>query len=88
MRDQDEDYVRSDVTPIYEFRNLTLKEEVGEALAFLEDTDASRVEVDARDGVITLYGIVETQREKEAAADCASEVDGVITVINQIEISH
>ena len=88
MRDQDEEYIREEVAPLFLFRDLTLKEEVGEALAFLEDIDASQVEVDARSGVITLFGTVQSAREKEAAADCASEVDGVITVINQIEISH
>ena len=88
MRDPDEEYLNDEVTPLYQFRNLTMKEEVGEALAFLEDVDASQVEVDAREGVVTLFGVVQSEREKEAAADCASEIDGVITVINQIDISH
>lgn len=88
MRDPDEDYIKDHVTPLYLFRDLTLKEEVGEALAFHEDIDASEIEVDARNGVITLFGTVLTPQEKETAADCASDVDGVITVINQIEVGH
>jgi osmotically-inducible protein OsmY len=68
------------------FRDLTLKEEVGEALAFHEDIDASQVEVDVRGGVVTLLGSVQSEREKLEAADRASDVDGVITVINQIGV--
>lgn len=68
------------------FRDLTLKEEVGEVLAFHEDVDASQIEVDVRGGVVTLIGSVQTEREKLEAADSASDVDGVITVINQLEI--
>lgn len=68
------------------FADLTLKEEVGEALAFLEDVDASQVDVDVRDGIVTLTGEVATEREKQEAFDCASDVDGVSTVINQIRI--
>lgn len=69
------------------FRDLTLKEEVGELLAFHEDVDASQIEVDVRGGVVTLLGSVQTEREKIEAADSASEIDGVITVINQLEIN-
>ena len=69
------------------FRDLTIKEEVGETLAFHEDIDASQVEVDVRGGVVTLMGSVQTEREMIEAADSASEVDGVITVINQLEIN-
>lgn len=86
MRDPDEEYVNDEVSPLFLFRDLTLKEEVGEALAFHEDIDASQVEVNARNGVITLYGSVQSLREKESAADCASDIEGVITVINRIEV--
>ncbi len=103
MRDQDEQYLMAereaqdrDRYMVYggvntsdglNFRDLTIKEEVGETLAFHEDIDASQVEVDVRGGVVTLMGSVQTEREKIEAADSASEVDGVITVINQLEIN-
>ncbi len=102
MRDQDEEYLIAeregkdqdrymvygvDTSNGLNFRDLTIKEEVGETLAFHEDIDASQVEVDVRGGVVTLMGSVQTEREKIEAADSASEVDGVITVINQLEIN-
>lgn len=68
------------------FQDLTLKEEVGEALGFLEDVDASQVEVEARNGVITLSGTVMTEREKDEAEDCALDIDGVLTVINDLTV--
>lgn len=68
------------------FRDLTLKEEVGEALAFLEDVDASQVDVDAHNGVITLSGSVMSERERTEAEECASEVDEVLVVINDIRV--
>jgi osmotically-inducible protein OsmY len=68
------------------FQDLTLKEEVGEALGFLEDVDASQVDVEANSGVITLSGSVMTEREKSEAEDCALNFDGVITVINDLRI--
>lgn len=68
------------------FRDLTMKEEVGEALAFHEDIDASQVEVEVRSGVVTLSGSVESEREKIEAAECAGEIDGVITVINDLTV--
>ncbi|MFL5784584.1 MAG: BON domain-containing protein [Bacteriovoracaceae bacterium] len=69
-----------------DFRDLTLKEEVGEALGFHEDIDASQVDVDAHNGVITLSGSVMSERERTEAEECASNIDGVITVINDIRI--
>ncbi len=69
------------------FRDLTLKEEVGEALAFHEDIDASQIEVDVRGAVVTLMGPVQSDRERTEAAECASDVDGVVTVINLIEVN-
>ncbi len=101
MRDPDEEYLLADregrdrdryVIPEMvpstglNFRDLTLKEEVIEALAFHEDIDASRIEVDVRGAVVTLMGPVQSQAERTEAAECASDVDGVVTVINQIEI--
>ena len=68
------------------FQDLTLKEEVGEALGFLEDVDASQVDVEASSGVVTLSGSVMTEREKSEAEDCALDIDGVVTVINDLKI--
>ena len=103
MRDPDEEYLIADresrdrdrysggtgeMTSGLNFQDLTLKEEVGEVLAFHEDIDASQVEVDVRNGVVTLMGEVASEREKQEAFDCASDVDGVITVINQLTVAE
>jgi osmotically-inducible protein OsmY len=68
------------------FRDLTLREEVGEALGFHEDIDASQVDVDAQNGVITLSGSVMSERERTEAEECASNVDGVVVVVNDIRV--
>jgi osmotically-inducible protein OsmY len=102
MRDPDKEYLIADregrdrdrysITDMnastgLNFRDLTLKEEVGEALSFHEDIDASQVEVDVRGAVVTLMGSVQSEREKTEAHECASDIDGVVTVINQIEVN-
>jgi osmotically-inducible protein OsmY len=63
-----------------------LREEVGEALGFHEDIDASQVDVDAQNGVITLSGSVMSERERTEAEECASNVDGVVVVVNDIRV--
>lgn len=102
MRDPDEEYLIADregrdrdrysiadmgPTSGLNFRDLTLKEEVAEALAFHEDVDDSHIEVDVRGAVVTLMGSVPTDQERTEATECASDIDGVITVINQLEVN-
>ena len=50
-------------------------------------TDAQNVKVVTKDGVVTLRGPVETQREKEAIASIARETDGVKSVDDQLEVA-
>ncbi len=69
-----------------EFRDLSLKEEAGEKLAFHEDIDASSVSLEARNGIVTLMGSVATDREKLEAAECLFDLDGVVDVINDLEV--
>lgn len=84
MRDPDQEYLKESYVNFSSFRDLTLKEEVIEALAFLEDVDASRLAVEARDGVITLIGEVSSEEERVRALDCASDVQGVVTVMDSM----
>ncbi len=67
-----------------EFRDLSLKEEAGETLAFHEDIDASSIALEVRNGVVTLMGSVNSESEKIEAADCLSEMDEVVDVINDL----
>jgi hypothetical protein len=50
-------------------------------------TDAQNVKVVTNDGVVTLRGPVETEREKEAIASIARETDGVKRVDDQLEVA-
>lgn len=49
-------------------------------------TPATEINVDSRDGVVTLFGMVPTQESKSAAAEIARGVAGVKRVDNQIEV--
>ena len=49
-------------------------------------TPATDVNVDSRDGVVVLFGVVPSQESKTAAAEIAGSVSGVKRVENQIEV--
>ena len=49
-------------------------------------TPATEINVDSRDGVVTLFGMVPSQDSKAAAAEMAHGVAGVKRVENQIEV--
>jgi osmotically-inducible protein OsmY len=44
------------------------------------------VNVDTRDGIVTLFGAVETESEKSAAARSAKTIDGVKSVQNDLQV--
>ncbi len=44
------------------------------------------INVDTRDGIVTLFGIVETQNDKTAAERSAMKVDGVKSVMNDLQV--
>lgn len=50
------------------------------------DTPATDINVDTRDGVVTLFGIVPTVAAKTAAAANARKVDGVKDVRNELQV--
>jgi osmotically-inducible protein OsmY len=56
--------------------------------ALLDDDElhASLVEVDARDGTVTLSGLVELEWQRDKAERIALEVGGVSRVVNQLRI--
>jgi hyperosmotically inducible periplasmic protein len=49
-------------------------------------TPATEINVDSRDGVVILFGMVPSQESKSAAAEIARGVSGVKRVENQIEV--
>lgn len=44
------------------------------------------IDVDVRDGVVTLSGIVKTQEARAEAEDLARSVDGVTQVVNELQV--
>lgn len=46
------------------------------------------LEVDVQQGVVTLKGSVEQEKQKTKAGKIAKKVDGVKRVVNQLEVRH
>lgn len=46
------------------------------------------LDLDVKDGVVTLKGTVETERQKDKAEKVVKKISGVKSVVNQIQISH
>ncbi len=46
------------------------------------------IEVDVKDGVVTLKGKVEEDKQKNKAEKIAKKVSGVKSVVNDIKIAH
>ena len=55
---------------------------------FLGDTDVPglKIDVDTKDGVVTLTGTVETAAEKQRAMELAKATDGVKSVVDRIKV--
>lgn len=56
------------------------------ALALNGDLSKMELDVDARDGLVTLEGIVASDEQRELASDLAGSVEGVRLVDNRIEV--
>jgi hyperosmotically inducible protein len=56
---------------------------------FLGDTDVPglKIDVDTKDGVVTLTGTVETAAEKQRAMELAKATDGVKSVVDRIKVA-
>ena len=66
--------------------DLRLKEEVSEALFLDNEVDASDIEVEVQDGIVTLTGFVESRQTKRMAEDLVDDVTGVVDVRNLLAI--
>jgi len=51
-----------------------------------KDLKASRIDVDTRNGVVTLSGLAPNATAKERATEIASKADGVTSVNNQLTV--
>ncbi len=63
-----------------------IKEEVSEALYRDYSVDASEIEVEVKDSIVTLTGTVENRDSKRAAEECIENLTGVTDVHNRIRI--
>lgn len=66
--------------------DASITAKVNAALAADRELSALRVDVDTRDGVVTLSGPAPTASAKERAAELALKVKGVASVNNQLTI--
>ncbi len=65
-----------------------IKEDVSERLSAESEVDASEIEVEVKNGVVTLAGTVNSRREKRLAEDCCEDAPGVHDVTNQLRVKH
>lgn len=66
--------------------DIRIKEEVCEALYLNEDLDASDIEVDVKEGIVTLSGFVDGRASKRLAEDIVDDVAGVLDVQNMLSV--
>jgi osmotically-inducible protein OsmY len=64
-----------------------IKDQVCEALTDHEHIDASGIDVEVKNGDVTLSGMVPDRETKRAAEDCAERIAGVKDVANQLKVS-
>lgn len=67
--------------PIYD-----LQHQVQEALAEINEMRDAQIDVLDSNGVITLRGIVPNIAARERAEDIVRGMDGVITVVNELDV--
>lgn len=70
----------------YKRSDERIKDEVSEALYRDYHIDASEIEVDVKDGIVTLSGTVDSRQTKRAAEECIENLTGVSDVHNRIRI--
>lgn len=63
-----------------------IKEEVSEALSHHPEIDASEIEVDVAEGMVTLSGTVESRQIKRMAEDLVEGLSGVSDVKNDLRV--
>lgn len=69
------------------FEDATLTATVKSKLLWSSVTEALKIEVDSKDGVVTLKGRAQSPEAKEVAGNLANNTDGVVSVNNLISIS-
>lgn len=63
-----------------------IREAVSESLEQADDVDASEIEVEVKQGVVTLKGTVASRAMKRSAEECIENLPGVKDVTNQVRV--
>lgn len=71
----------------YQRSDERIREDVCEALMRSAQVDASNIEVEVKDAIVTLKGTVDQRRMKRLAEDCAERVLSVRDIRNEITLS-
>jgi len=70
----------------YQRSDERIREEINEQMMWHGDLDASNIEVQVSNGVVTLTGTVDNRWDKRMAEDLAEQMRGVHDVHNQIQV--
>lgn len=79
---------RIQVEPRVERTDAELKQAVQEALLLDPATDSYEIDVEIRDGAVTLTGTTDSWQEKQLAATVAKGVRGVTGITNDIQVDY
>ena len=72
----------------YQRSDERIHEDVNEELTRHPDLDATHIEVQVKDRIVTLEGTVESRHSKRMAEDCADRVSGIADVQNNLRIQR
>lgn len=64
-----------------------IHEDVSEALTHAHQIDASEIEVEVKEGIVTLSGSVSDKKTKRAAEECIENLSGVKDVKNNLSVT-
>lgn len=70
----------------YQRSDERIREDISDRLMEHPDIDASDIEVQVKDGEVTLQGTVDERRTKRMAEDLAEDCSGVRDVMNQLKV--
>ncbi len=77
---------RENVPRNYRRSDHLIQEDVCESLYRSSLVDASEIEVKVKNGIVHLFGFVETREQKKLAEECAENLAGVDDIYNELHI--
>lgn len=71
----------------YRRSDASILDEANEALYESYEVDATNIEVQVKDGIITLTGTAVDRHSKKEAEACVENIDGVVDVRNELKLA-